>query len=70
MEIQHANIITEWERLQSVAAPLATVHVMKISYGTVDIEIRGITADPVRVDTVKEAFAFFAGYRASIVAIP
>jgi hypothetical protein len=70
MEIQHANIITEWERLQSVAAPRATVHVMKSSYGTVEVEIRGITADPVRVDTVKEAFAFFAGYRANLAATP
>jgi hypothetical protein len=70
MEIHHAYIITEWERLQSVAAPRATVHVMKSSYGTFKVEIRGITADPVRVDTVKEAFAFFAGYRANPAAMP
>ena len=70
MEIQHANIITEWENLRRTAAPRATVHVVKRSYGTVEVEIRGITPDPVRVDTVKEAFAFFAGYRANLTAMP
>ena len=71
MDISHANIITEWEDLRRTAAPLqATVHIMKGSVGTVEVEIRGLTSDPVRVNTVKEAFAFFAGYRANLTATP
>ena len=70
MDASQAYFITEWERLQSVAAPRATVHMMKGRFGTVEVEIRGLTPDPVRVDTLKEAFAFFAGYRANLTAVP
>ena len=70
MDISHANIITEWERLSRTAPHNATVHVMKSSLGAVEIEIRGLTPVPVRFDTVKEAFAFFAGHRASQAAMP
>ena len=70
MDASQAYLITEWERLQSVAAPRATVHMMKGRFGTVEVEIRGLTPDPVRFDTLKEAFAFFAGYRANLTATP
>ena len=70
MEIQHANIITEWENLRHTAAPEATVHIVKSSFGSIEVEIRGLTLCPVRVDTVKEAFAFFAGYRTKLAETP
>jgi hypothetical protein len=70
MELLHAEIIDAWKDLQITAPPGATVVLVRTSYGTAHIEIRGITPEPVRVDTVKEAFAFFAGYHHARAAMP
>jgi hypothetical protein len=63
MDSLHAEVIEDWASLQLAVPPGASAVLVRTSYNTAHIEIRGITPDPVRADTVKEAFAFFAGYR-------